>query len=70
MAGPEPDHAVVLAIACATRNPGIAIGIAAANFPAEEFGATIILYAVFAGVAAKPYDAWHRRRAATAQRTS
>ena len=45
MAGPEPDNSIVLAIACATRNPGIAIGLAAANFPAEQFGATIILYA-------------------------
>jgi BASS family bile acid:Na+ symporter len=62
MAGPEPDQAVVLAIACATRNPGIAIGLGSANHAAESFGATILLYAVVAGVVAKPYVSWHKRR--------
>jgi BASS family bile acid:Na+ symporter len=66
MAGPEPDQAVVLAIACATRNPGIAIGMGTANYAAESFGATIILYAVFAGIVAKPYVNWHKRRLANA----
>ena len=43
------------------RNPGLAIGIAAANFPAESFAATIILYAVLVGVVTKPYVTWQQR---------
>ena len=61
LGGPERDHSVVLAIACANRNPGIAIGIASANFPAESFGATVILYALLIGVVTKPYVNRQRR---------
>ncbi|MGA8047620.1 MAG: bile acid:sodium symporter [Dermatophilaceae bacterium] len=62
MGGPDPDHAVVLALACANRNPGLAIGIAAANFPNESFAAVMILYAVLVGVVTKPYIRWQTRR--------
>ena len=62
LGGPDPDHAVVLAIACANRNPGLAIGIAALNFPTESFGATMILYGVLVGVVSKPYVNWQKRR--------
>jgi BASS family bile acid:Na+ symporter len=65
MGGPNPDHAVVLAIACANRNPGIAIAIAVANFPAENFGATIALYAILVGIVSKPYINWQKRRLIT-----
>ncbi|MGO4257372.1 bile acid:sodium symporter [Marmoricola sp. RAF53] len=62
--GPRPDHAIVLAIACANRNPGMAIGIAALNFPAQSFVATMVLYGVLVGLVSKPYIAWQLRRAA------
>ena len=68
MAGPDPDQAIVLAIACATRNPGIAIAIATAVYPAQEFAALIILYAVLGGIASKPYLAWRRRKLALTPR--
>ncbi|TQM57335.1 bile acid:sodium symporter family protein [Humibacillus xanthopallidus] len=64
LGGPVRDHAIVLAIACASRNPGLAIGIAAANFPTESFGATVILYAVLIGIVVKPYVSWQQRRLA------
>ncbi|EWT02111.1 hypothetical protein N865_07335 [Intrasporangium oryzae NRRL B-24470] len=62
LGGPDRDHSIVLAIACANRNPGIAIGIAAANFPKESFAATVILYAVLIGIVTKPYVNWQKRR--------
>lgn len=64
VAGPEPDHSVVLAIACANRNPGIAIAIASANFPEESFAPTVIMYALVVGVVTTPYVNWVKRRAA------
>jgi BASS family bile acid:Na+ symporter len=66
MGGPDPDHSVVLAIACANRNTGIAVSIAAANFPAESFGATIAFYAILVGIVSKPYINWQKRRLAAA----
>jgi bile acid:Na+ symporter, BASS family len=69
MGGPKPDHAVVLAIACANRNPGIAISIAVANFPAENFGATIVLYAILVGIVSKPYIDWQKRRLTTTRQS-
>lgn len=63
MAGPEPDRSVVLAIACANRNPGLAIAIASVNFPEESFAPTIIMYAIVVGVVTTPYVRWMKRRA-------
>jgi len=64
MAGPEPDRSIVLAIACANRNPGIAIAIASANFPEESFAPTVIMYAIVVGVVTTPYVRWMKRRSA------
>ncbi|MGW4929867.1 bile acid:sodium symporter family protein [Agromyces sp. NPDC004153] len=62
MGGPGKNHAVVLAIACASRNPGLAIGIAAANFPAENFVATMVLYGILSGLVMQPYLRWQTKR--------
>jgi BASS family bile acid:Na+ symporter len=62
MAGPEADRSIVLAIACANRNPGIAIAIASANFPEESFAPTVIMYAIVVGVVTTPYVRWMKRR--------
>lgn len=67
MGGPDPDHSVVLALSCANRNPGIAIAIAAANYPAENFGAMIVLYVIVIGVVSKPYINWQKRRLSAGQ---
>lgn len=62
LGGPEPDHAVVLALSTATRHPAIALSIASSNFPEEQFGGAILLYLIVGALAALPYLAWHRRR--------
>lgn len=69
MGGPDPDHSVVLAIACSNRNPGMAIAIASANFPAEDFTATMVLYGFLVGFVSKPYINWQTRRLVAAPQT-
>ncbi|WP_395725216.1 bile acid:sodium symporter family protein [Nakamurella sp.] len=68
LGGPDPDHSVVLAIACANRNPGMAIAIAATVFPAESFTATLVFYGIVIGFVTKPYVTWQQRRLAAATR--
>jgi BASS family bile acid:Na+ symporter len=63
LGGPDRADSVVLAIACANRNPGLAIGLAAAIFPAESFAGTVILYALVSNVAVTLYTRWQRRHA-------
>jgi BASS family bile acid:Na+ symporter len=65
LGGPDPDDSVVLAIACAKRNPGIAIAIASQVFPEEAFAPTVIMYALVVGVVVTPYVNWVKRRATT-----
>ena len=61
MGGPDPDHAIVLAISTACRHPAIALAIASANFLDEQFGAAIILYVLLGLVAGIPYTMWNKR---------
>ena len=42
--------------------------MAAANFPDERFGGTIILYLLVSTVVGIPYVAWQRRRVAVAEK--
>src|SRR5262249_19437734 len=62
LGAPEPEHSAVLALSTACRHPAIALGIAAANFPDERFGGTIILYLLVSAIIGVPYVAWQRRR--------
>jgi bile acid:Na+ symporter, BASS family len=62
LGGPEPQQSVVLALSSACRHPAIALAVAAANFPDERFGGTILLYLLVSAVLAIPYVAWQRRR--------
>jgi BASS family bile acid:Na+ symporter len=55
LAGPDPGDSAVLALSSALRHPGIALAIAAGNFPSLDFGAVIILYLVTAAVLCAPY---------------
>ncbi len=68
LAGPEPEHDSVLALASATRHPGIALTIASANFPLERFGGTILLYLLVSAVVGIPYVRW--RKASTVATTA
>jgi BASS family bile acid:Na+ symporter len=61
LGGPEPDHSVVLALSTACRHPAIALSIASANYPDEDFGPTILLYLLLGIAAGIPYVAWQRR---------
>jgi BASS family bile acid:Na+ symporter len=70
LGGPEPDHAVVLALSTACRHPAIAFAIASANFPEERFGAAILLYLIVNIVVCIPYLGWRRRQLAAATPTA
>jgi BASS family bile acid:Na+ symporter len=65
---PNRNHSVVLALSTACRHPAIALTIAAANFPEERFGATILLYVLLGALVAVPYLAWHRWQTPTTLR--
>lgn len=64
LGGPDRTDSVVLAIACANRNPGLAIGLAASIFPEESFAGTAIIYALVSNVAVTLYTRLQRRRVA------
>jgi BASS family bile acid:Na+ symporter len=65
LGGPQREHALVLALSSARRHPAIAFSIAAANFPDERFGGTILLYFIVSAILGLPYLAWQRRRVAS-----
>jgi len=65
LAGPDPEHHSVLALASASRHPGIALAIASANFPLERFGGTILLYLLVNAIVCIPYEKWRRTSAVT-----
>ena len=62
LGGPDPHDRTVLALATATRHPGVAMAIGAANFPNEKVVPAILLYLVVGGVLAIPYVVWRTRR--------
>lgn len=68
LGAPDSDHSVVLALSTACRHPAVALSLAAANFPEERFGATILLCVLVGLIAGMPYLAWHRRHPRTAAR--
>jgi bile acid:Na+ symporter, BASS family len=70
LGGPNPDHSVVLALSTACRHPAIALSLAAANFPDQRFGATILLYLIVSGIVGIPYLAWQERQSAGAVRAA
>ena len=60
LGGPRPENRVVLALSSSGRHPGIALALAAANFPNEAFGGTILLYLVVSAILTIPYVRWRR----------
>jgi BASS family bile acid:Na+ symporter len=62
LGGPDPDHAVVLALSTACRHPAVSLAVASANFPDERFGGAILLYLIVNVVVSIPYIAWQRGR--------
>jgi bile acid:Na+ symporter, BASS family len=71
LGGPDSEHRTVLALATATRHPGVALTIAAANFPDEKLVApALMLYVLVSAIVSVPFVQWrkklHHRPAAAA----
>lgn len=67
LGGPEPETRTILAFATSTRHPGVAISIAALNFPDEKTVLAVVFCHVIIGlILAIPYTYWRRRRHAPA----
>jgi BASS family bile acid:Na+ symporter len=66
LGGPDLGERSTLAMDTASRHPGLALAIAAANFPEQRrlVAAAIVLYLIVSAVVLLPYNAWCRRRLA------
>lgn len=65
LGGPAPENRASLALSTATRHPGIALALAAANFPEERLvTAAVLLYLIVNAVVSIPYLLWTKRRQA------
>jgi BASS family bile acid:Na+ symporter len=64
LGGPDPADRSTLALATASRHPGMAMAIAGANYPAQRksIAAVILLYFIVKAVVLLPYNAWCKRR--------
>jgi bile acid:Na+ symporter, BASS family len=63
LGGPDPDDRTVLALATATRHPGVALAIVSAAFPGQKLVApALILYLLVATIASAPYVVWRSRQ--------
>jgi bile acid:Na+ symporter, BASS family len=61
LGGPDSDHRTVLALATATRHPGVALTIATGNFPDEKLVApALMLYLLIGAIVSAPYVRWRR----------
>lgn len=68
LGGPAPEDRAVLALAAATRHPGVALAIAAANFPDEKAALAVVLYHLVIGaLVCAPYVARARKRTGLAK---
>ena len=63
LGGPKETDRTALALATASRHPGLAIAIAGANFPAQlKLGTgTIIIYLLLSQILFIPYKRWRRK---------
>jgi bile acid:Na+ symporter, BASS family len=62
LGGPDPDNRTTLALATATRHPGVAIAVLHAIAPDEEGVApAVLLYLIVAVIASIPYLKWRTR---------
>jgi BASS family bile acid:Na+ symporter len=63
LGGPDPSTRTILALATATRHPGVALIIATANFPDEKLVApAVLLYVLISVIASIPYVIWRKRQ--------
>ncbi len=62
LGGPDPHDRTVLALATATRHPGVALAIGAANpYGGREVLPAILVYLVAGAILAAPYVMWRKR---------
>jgi BASS family bile acid:Na+ symporter len=62
LGGPAAEDRTVLAMACATRHPAIALAIASTNFPHEKLvPAAMLLYVLVSAGATTLYVMWSKR---------
>jgi len=62
LGGPDPNHRTILALATATRHPGVALAIAAGNLQGETLVApALMLYLLVGAIASAPYVIWRKR---------
>ena len=65
LGGPGEDDRTVLAIATASRHPGMAIAVATASFPEQKLVTpAVIMYLIVCGLVSLPYVRWRKRCAA------
>ena len=63
LGGPAPENRTSLALSTASRHPGIALALAAANFPEQKLVmAAVLLYLLVNAVVSIPYLMWTKRR--------
>jgi BASS family bile acid:Na+ symporter len=63
LGGPERENRTALAMATASRHPGIAVAIAQANFPEQKLAmAAVLLYLLVNAVVSIPFSMWTKRR--------
>ena len=62
LGGPNPDNRSVLALATSTRHPGLAITIAALNFPERKSAVLIVVlfHLIVGSIVAIPYVKWRK----------
>ena len=61
LGGPSSEDRTALAVASATRHPGLALLVANSNFPGEGIAAVVLAYLVFSSLASIPYTAWVKK---------
>jgi BASS family bile acid:Na+ symporter len=64
LGGPEPESRLTIAVANGTRNAGLALALATANFPDPGILAAIATYAVFSSVAGSIYSNLYQKKLA------
>jgi BASS family bile acid:Na+ symporter len=62
LGGPDRGDRAVLALATASRHPGVAIAIAGSTTQVQHVGAAVLLYLIVSGLVAAPYVARSRGR--------
>ena len=66
LGGPLREDRAALAVASATRHPGIALLIANATFQDKRVSAVLIVFLLVSSVVLIPYQIWIKRSATTA----